>query len=69
MYFEDLEYEEYVIITATKGDKVTAIDQHGQEINIADTYKVVHKTQHAGKTVNLEERFYVKPVGRGRTWI
>ena len=67
-YREDLEYIEYVIVTATKSGKVTAIDQHGREIDIAETYKVESELQQAGKTVGLEENFFVKAVGRGRYW-
>lgn len=67
-YREDLEYIEYVIVTATKGGKVTAIDQHGREIDIAETYKVERELQQAGKTVGTEEKFFVKAVGRGRYW-
>ena len=64
-YREDLEY---VIVTATKNGKVTAIDQNGREIDIAETYKVERELQQAGKTVGLEEQFFVKAVGRGRYW-
>ncbi|WP_423983909.1 hypothetical protein [Granulicatella adiacens] len=67
-YREDLEYIEYVIVTATKNGKVTAIDQNGREIDIAETYKVERELQQAGKTVGLEENFFVKAVGMGRYW-
>lgn len=67
-YREDLEYIEYVIVTATKNGKVTTIDQNGREIDIAETYKVESELQQAGKTVGLEENFFVKAVGRGRYW-
>lgn len=67
-YREDLEYIEYVIVTATKNGKVTTIDQHGREIDIAETYKVERELQQAGKTVGTEEKFFVKAVGRGRYW-
>lgn len=67
-YREDLEYIEYVIVTATKNGKVTAIDQNGREIDIAETYKVESKLQQDGKAVVLKEQFFVKAVGRGRYW-
>ena len=67
-YREDLEYIEYVIVTATKNGKVTAIDQNGREIDIAETYKVERELQQAGKTVGIEEQFFVKTIGRGRYW-
>lgn len=67
-YREDLEYIEYVIVTASKGGKVTATDQNGREIDIAETYKVERERQLAGKTVDLEEQFFVKTIGRGRYW-
>lgn len=67
-YREDLEYIEYVIVTATKNGKVTAIDQNGREIDIAETYKVESKLQQAGKAVVLKEQFFVKAVGRGHYW-
>ena len=41
----DLKWTEYVIVTATKGGKVTAIDQHGKEIDIAETVKVERETK------------------------
>ena len=67
-YREDLEYIEYVIVTATKNGKVTTIDQNGREIDIAETYKVESELQQGEKTVGLEEQFFVKAVGRGRYW-
>lgn len=67
-YREDLEYIEYVVVTATKSGKVTAIDQNGREIDIAETYKVESELQQAGKIIGLEENFFVKAVGRGRYW-
>lgn len=67
-YREDLEFLEYVIVTATKGGKVTATDLNGREIDIAETYKVEKRTKQAGKTVDLEEQFFVKTIGRGRYW-
>lgn len=67
-YREDLEYIEYVIVTATKGGKTTAIDQNGREIDIAETYKVERELQQDGKTVGLEENFFIKPIGRGCWW-
>lgn len=67
-YREDLEYIEYVIVTATKNGKVTAIDQNGREIDIAETYKVESNLQQAGKAVGLKEQFFVKAVGRGLYW-
>ena len=67
-YREDLEYVEYVIVTATKGGKVTVTDQNGREIDIAETYKVERERQLAGKTVDLEEQFFVKTIGKGRYW-
>lgn len=67
-YREDLEFLEYVIVTATKGGKVTATDRNGREIDIAETYKVERERQLAGKTVDLEENFFVKTIGSGRYW-
>lgn len=67
-YREDLEFVEYVIVTATKNGKVTATDHNGREIDIAETYKVERERQLAGKTVDLEEQFFVKIIGRGRYW-
>lgn len=67
-YREDLEYIEYVIVTATKSGKVTVTDHNGREIDIAETYKVERERQLAGKTVDLEEQFFVKTIGRGRYW-
>lgn len=67
-YREDLEYIEYVIVTATKNGKVTVIDQNGREIDIAETYKVESKLQQAGKTIGLEEKFFVKASGKGYYW-
>lgn len=64
----DLKWTEYVIVTATKGGKVTAIDQHGKEIDIAETVKVERETKLAGKTVELKEEFFIKPAGKGRYW-
>lgn len=64
----DLKWTEYVIVTATKSGKVTAKDRHGKEIDIAETVKVECETKLAGKTVELEEKFFVKPVGKGRYW-
>ena len=64
----DLKCEEYVIVTATKNGKVTAIDQYGKEIDIAETVKVERERKWAGKTVGLEEQFFIKPVGKGRYW-
>ena len=55
----DLKWTEYVIVTATKGGKVTAIDQHG---------KVERETKLAGKTVELKEEFFIKSAGMGRYW-
>lgn len=63
-----LNWTEYLIVTATKSGKVTAIDQHGKEIDIAETVKVERETKLAGKTVELEENFFIKPVGKGRYW-
>ena len=67
-YREDLEYVEYVIVTATKNGKVTATDQNGREIDIAETYKVERELQQAGKTVGTEEKFFIKAIGRGHYW-
>lgn len=67
-YREDLEYVEYVIVTATKNGKVTATDQNGREIDIAETYKVERELQQAGKTIGTEEKFFIKAIGRGRYW-
>ena len=64
----DLKWTEYVIVTATKGGKVTAIDQHGKEIDIAETVKVERETKLAGKTVELKEEVFIKPAGKGRYW-
>ena len=64
----DLEWTEYVIVTATKSGKVTAIDRNGKEIDIAETVKVERETKLAGKTVELEEKFFIKAIGRGRYW-
>lgn len=67
-YREDLEFVEYVIVTATKNGKVTVTDHNGREIDIAETYKVERERQLEGKTVDLEERFFVKTIGKGRYW-
>ena len=67
-YREDLEYIEYVIVTATKSGKVTAIDQNGREIDIAETYKVESGLQQEDNIIGLEENFFVKAIGRGRYW-
>lgn len=67
-YREDLEYVEYVIVTATKSGKVTATDQNGREIDIAETYKIERELQQSCKPVDLEEQFFVKAIGRGRYW-
>ena len=67
-YREDLEYVEYVIVTATKSGKVTVTDQKGREIDIAETYKVERELQQEGKTVGTEEKFFIKAIGRGRYW-
>lgn len=67
-YREDLEFVEYVIVTATKSGKVTVTDQNGREIDIAETYKVERELQQAGKTVGTEEKFFIKAIGRGRYW-
>jgi hypothetical protein len=67
-YLRDLEHVEYVIVTATKGGKVTATDRNGREIDIAETYKVEQETKRAGRTVDLEEKFFVKIIGRGLYW-
>ena len=67
-YREDLEYIEYVIVTATKNGKVTAIDQNGREIDIAEIYKVESGLQQEDNIIGLEENFFVKAIGRGRYW-
>ena len=67
-YREDLEYIEYVIVTATKSGKVTVKDNNGREIDIAETYKVESGLQQADNIIGLEENFFVKAVGRGRYW-
>ena len=67
-YREDLEYIEYVIVTATKSGKVTAIDQNGREIDIAETYKVEIGLQQADNIIGLEENFFIKAIGKGRYW-
>lgn len=67
-YRHDLEYVEYVVTTATKTSRVTVKDYNGNTVDIADTYTVVQERKVAGKTVDLEERFFIKTVGRGRYW-
>lgn len=67
-YREDLEFVEYVIVTATKSGRVTATDQNGREIDIAETYRVERELQRAGKTIGTEEKFFIKAIGRGRYW-
>ena len=67
-YREDLEYIEFVIVTATKRGKVTAIDQNGREIDIAETYKVEIGLQQADNIIGLEENFFIKAIGKGRYW-
>lgn len=67
-YKEYLEFVEYVIVTATKKSKVTVTDHNGREIDISETYKVERERQRAGKTVDLEEQFFVKTIGKGRYW-
>lgn len=67
-YREDLEYVEYVIVTATKSGKVTVTDHNGREIDIAETYKVERERNIAGKTVDLEEQFFVKTIGKAHYW-
>ena len=67
-YREDLECVKYVIVTATKSGKVTVTAHNGREIDIAETYKVERERQLAGKTVDLEEQFFVKTIGSGRYW-
>lgn len=67
-YLEDLEVVEYEIVTATKSDRVTVKRSNGKEVDIADIFKVERKKRLAGKTVDLEEQFFIKTVGRGRYW-
>lgn len=57
-----------MIVTATKKSKVTVTDHNGREIDISETYKVERERQRAGKTVDLEEQFFVKTIGKGRYW-
>lgn len=56
------------IVVATKGDKVTAIDQYGKEIDIAETFKVETALLRAGMIVKIEEKFFIKAIGWGRYW-
>lgn len=67
-YRYDLEYVEHVVTTATKTSRVTVKDYNGKTVDVADTYTVVREKKVAGKTVELEERYYIKTVGRGRYW-
>jgi hypothetical protein len=67
-YRYDLECIEYVVTTATKTSRVTVKDYNGKTVDVADTYTVVREKKVAGKTVELEERYYIKTVGRGRYW-
>ena len=56
------------IVVATKSGKVTAIDQYGKEIDIAETFKVETALLRAGTIVEIEEKFFIKAIGRGRYW-
>ena len=67
-YKHALEYVEYVITTATKSGRVTVKARNGKTVDIADTYTVVRERKGAGKTVELEEQYFIKTVGRGRYW-
>lgn len=67
-YKHALEYVEYVITTATKSGRVTVKARNGKTVDIADTYTVVRERKVAGKTVELEEQYFIKTVGRGRYW-
>lgn len=67
-YRNDLEYVEYEVVTATKTSRETAKGYDGKTVDIADVYKVVRERKVAGKTVELEEHFFIKAVGRGRYW-
>ena len=57
-----------VFVVATKGDRVTVIDQNKKKIDIAETIKVKSGRFRAGILVELEEHFFIKAVGRGRYW-
>lgn len=59
---------EEVIVVATKGDRVTVIDQNKKKIDIAETIKVKSGRFRAGILVDVEEDFYIKPIGKGRCW-
>ncbi|WP_314046360.1 hypothetical protein [uncultured Granulicatella sp.] len=67
-YRNDLEYVEYEVVTATKKSRVEVKAYNGKMVDIADTYTVVRERKVAGKTVELEERYFIKTVGRGRYW-
>nr|DAT25515.1 MAG TPA: hypothetical protein [Caudoviricetes sp.] len=67
-YRNDLEYVEYEVVTATKTSRVKVKSYNGKMVDIADTYTVVRERKVAGKTVELEEQYFIKTVGRGRYW-
>ena len=67
-YRNDLEYVEYEVVTATKKSRVEVKAYNGKMVDIADTYTVVRERKVAGKTVELEERYFIKTVGRGSCW-
>lgn len=59
---------EEVIVVATKGDKITVKDQNGKELDIAEIIKVKSGSFRSGFLVDVEEDFYIKPIGKGRFW-
>lgn len=67
-YRNYLEYVEYEVVTATKTSRETAKTYNGKTVDIADVYKVVRERKVAGKTVELEEHFFIKAVGMGYYW-
>lgn len=50
------------IVVATKGDRVTALDYDGKEIEIAEIMKVASLLK---STYKVTEKFYIKPIGKG----
>lgn len=50
------------IVVATKGDRVTALDYDGKEIEIAEIMKVASLLKSPYK---VTEKFYIKPIGKG----
>lgn len=61
---------EDVIVVATKGDKVTARDHNGKEIELAQIMKVESLLKRPSMFMDrkIDEKFYIKPIGRGRCW-